>query len=166
MVFNLIRTKRAVRQFSDQPVADYAIRRILDAGRRAQSSKNSQPWHFVVVREVETLRQLGECGRYAGHLAGARFAIALITEAADAFDIGQAAAYMQLAAWEMGIGSCIAAMWEPEKAKTILNVPESMHFDYAISFGYPAEPQAPPRKGGRRPLENVVRWDEWDQQWG
>ncbi len=115
-VSELIRTKRAVRQFTDEPLSEEAIRSILNAGRRAQSSKNTQPWHFIAIRDRETLRQLSQCGAYAGHLAGAPFAVALISSSAGGFDLGQAAAYLQLTAWELGIGSCIASMWEPEKA--------------------------------------------------
>src|SRR2546429_686323 len=112
-VSELIRTKRAVRQFTDEPLSEEAIRSILNAGRRAQSSKNTQPWHFIAIRDRATLRGLAECGVYAGHLAGAPFAVALISSSAESFDLGQAAAYMQLAAWDLGIGSCIASMWEP-----------------------------------------------------
>ena len=67
-VAEAIRTKRAVRRFTDQPVAEDAIRAVLNAGRRAQSSKNSQPWHFIAIRDRDTLRRLSECGEYAGHL--------------------------------------------------------------------------------------------------
>jgi nitroreductase len=69
---------------------------------------------------------------------------------------------MQLAAWELGIGSCIASMWEPEKAKALLGIPRAMSFDTAISFGYPtAESNRPLKKGGRRPLAELVRWEKW-----
>jgi nitroreductase len=122
-VSEVIRTKCAVRQFTDEPLPEEAIRSILNAGRRAQSSKYTQPWHFIAIRDRATLRQLSQCGAYAGHLAGAPFAVALIASTPDSFDLGQAAAYLQLAAWELGIGSCIASMWEPEKAKAILGVP-------------------------------------------
>jgi len=163
-VSDLIRTKRAVRQFTDEPLPEEAIRSILNAGRRAQSSKNTQPWHFIAIRDRATLRQLSQCGAYAGHLAGAPFAVALIASTADSFDLGQAAAYMQLAAWEMGIGSCIASMWEPEKAKAILGVPPDQHFDVAISFGYPLpgrEQSHPPKPNGRKPFEEVVYQERW-----
>jgi nitroreductase len=70
---------------------------------------------------------------YAGHLAGASFAVALTASTADSFDLGQAASYMQLDAWELGVGSCIASMWEPEKAKEILGVPRDQQFDVVIS---------------------------------
>src|SRR5258706_10208679 len=109
-VLEAIRTKRAVRQFADRPVPDDDIRTIVDAGRRSQSSKNDQPWVFVVVRERATLQKLAECGTYAKHLAGAAFAVALIARPGYDFDQGQAAAYLQLAAWDLGVGSCIGSV--------------------------------------------------------
>jgi len=168
-VSDAIRTKRATREFTDQPVPEDAIRAILNAGRRAQSSKNTQPWSFVAIRDRATLKQLSECGTYAGHLAGAAFAVALVspdptTRWSIAFDLGQAAAYMQLAAWELGLGSCIASIYEPEKAKALLGIPENRFCDVALSFGYPAPDQlrhSVVRKGGRRPFGAVVHWDRW-----
>jgi nitroreductase len=159
-VSELIRTKRAVRQFTEEPLPDEAIRSILNAGRRAQSSKNTQPWHFIAIRDRQTLQQLSQCGAYAGHLAGAPFAVALISSTADSFDLGQAAANMQLTAWELGIGS----MWEPEKARAILGVPHDLHFDVAISFGYPLpsrEQSHTPKPNGRKPFDEVVFWERW-----
>src|SRR5215471_13243643 len=163
-VSELIRTKRAVRQFTDEPLPEAATRSILNAGRRAQSSKNTQPWHFIAIRDRATLQQLSQCGAYAGHLAGAPFAVALIASTADSFDLGQAAAYMQLAAWEQGIGSCIASIWEPDKARAILGVPDDHHFDVAISFGYPLhghEQSHPAKPNGRKPFDEVVFWERW-----
>lgn len=160
-VLEAIRSKRATRQFADRPVPDDVIRQIVDAGRRSQSSKNDQPWTFVVVRDRETLKQLSECGQYAGHLAGAAFAVALIATPGYDFDQGQAAAYLQLAAWELGVGSCIASIYEPERARAILGAPDEFQFDTAISFGYPAQSSSPARRGGRKPLDEVVRWEKW-----
>jgi len=161
-----IQSFRAVRRFSEQPLPDDVIRAVLNAGRRAQSSKNTQPWHYIAIRDRATLRQLSKCGAYAGHLAGAPFAVALIVSTADSFDLGQAAAYMQLAAWDLGIGSCIASMWEPEKAKAILGVPPDQHFDVAISFGYPLqgrEQPHPPNPNGRKPFDELVFWERWGE---
>jgi nitroreductase len=161
-VHEAIRTKRATRRFTAQPISDEGVWSILNAGRRAQSSKNSQPWQFIAIQDRETLRRLSECGTYAGHLAGAALGVAIVTSGADEFDAGQAAAYMQLEAWGRGIGSCIASMWEPERAKEILGIPPDQRFDVAISFGYPAgEQPARPVKGGRRPLKDIVRWERW-----
>jgi nitroreductase len=156
-----IRTKRSVRQFSDQPVSDDIIRTILNAGRMSQSSKNSQPWEFVVIRDRATLQRLSTCGTYAGHLAGANFAVALVSTVQWSFDIGQAAAYLQLAGWDQGVSSCIAYIYNQEQAKSILSIPADRAFEIAISFGYAAVLPAPPKKGKRKSIEELVRWEHW-----
>jgi nitroreductase len=162
-VAEAIRTKRAVRRFTDQPLPDTAVHTILEAGRRAQSSKNAQPWRFVVIRDRATLTQLAQCGTYAGHLASAALGVALVAMPGYEFDVGQAAAYMQLAAWELGIGSCIATIYDPDKAKAILGVPTELQLNRALSFGYPAPQPAPTakKKLDRLPLEELVHWEHW-----
>jgi len=164
-----IRMKRAVRHFQDQPLPEEAVLAILNAGRRAQSSKNTQPWNFIAIHDKATLKALSECGAWAGHLAEAALGVAIIHPDPGErfqlmFDIGQTAAYMQLAAWEMGIGSCIASIYEPDKARLLLGYPEDMHLRNALSFGYPLNPQdltTSPKKGGRRQMGEVVHWDHW-----
>ncbi len=168
-VSDAIRTKRAVRKFESKPLPEEAVRAILNAGRRSQSSKNEQTWQFIVIRAKGSLKLLSECGEWAGHLAGAALGVAIVTPDPTGkfqthFDAGQAAAFMQLAAWEMGIGSCIASIYDLEKAREILGLPAEMNLRFAISFGYPADEaklSAPPKKGGRRSLEEVVRWERW-----
>ncbi len=168
-VSEAIRIKRAIRQFKELPVPENDILKIVNAGRRAQSSKNSQPWQFIVVRDREKLRRLSELGTYAGHLTGAAFAVAILTphpgeKFQTLFDAGQAAAYMQLAALEMGIGSCPASIYEPEKARDVLGFPPELHLRFAFSFGYPLNPEeltAPPKPGGRIALDQIVHWDQW-----
>jgi nitroreductase len=71
---------------------------------------------------------------------------------------------MQLAAWEMGVGSCLATIYEPEKARELLGFPDEQHLRLAISFGYPADEaqiSRPPKRGGRRPLGEIVHWEHW-----
>jgi nitroreductase len=168
-VSDTIQLKRAVRNFTDQPLPEETILAILNAGRRAQTSKNTQPWHFIAVSDRTTLKSLSECGDWAGHLAGAALGIAIVH--ADPgekfqlmFDIGQAAAYMQLAAWELGVGSCLASIYQPEKARLLLGFPEDLHLRIAISFGYPLDRgllEAKPKKGGRRSLDEITHWERW-----
>ncbi len=166
-VSQALRTKRAVRTFTDQPLPEEAVRAILNAGRRAQSSKNTQPWHFVAVRDRAALKTMSEAGTFAGHLAGAALGVVIATvdpatRWSIMFDAGQAAAYMQLAAWERGIGSCLATIYEPDKVRALLNTPPELHLNVAISFGYPAPaPERPAKAAGRRPFDDVVHWDHW-----
>ncbi len=168
-VWDAIRTKRAVRKFTDQPLPDDVIQRILDAGRRAQSSKNSQPWHFVAVRDRSLLEALSKTGDFMGHVAGAALCVVMVTEAPSdslakvLFDVGQSASYMQLAAQELGVGSCLGTIYRPEQVRALLGLPADKHALFVISFGYPAPDQGRQGAGkaGRRPFDEVVHWDRW-----
>ena len=165
-----IQTKRAVRAFKDIPLPDDTVWQILNAGRRAQSAKNRQPWHFIAIQDKQTLKSLSELGTFAGHLAGAALGVAIITPPMEQrfsilFDAGQAAAYMQLAAWELGIGSCPATIYQPEEARDLLGFPQEFHIYLALSFGYPLDESAivrpPSGKGGRKQFDEVVHFDRW-----
>lgn len=168
-VSDAIRTKRAVRQFQEKPLPEEAIDIILNAGRRAQSSKNTQPWQFIALQDKASQKALSECGTYAGHLAGAALVVAIVTpdpakRFSILFDAGQAAAYMQLAAWDLDIASCLATIYEHEQARQLLGFPADMHLHIALSFGYPLEQAyltTPPQKGGRQSLEKIVHWEKW-----
>ena len=160
-VLDAIRTKRAVRQFSSQPVSEEVMGNILHAGRLSQSSKNSQPWQFIVVRDRNRLAELSSCGTYAGHLAGAAFAVVLVSEVEWTFDLGQAAAYMQLAGWSQGVTSCIATLHDIECVRSVLGVPADKFVEIALSFGYAAQEPKPPKRGARRPLNDLVHWESW-----
>src|SRR5262245_30929468 len=74
-----IRRIRVVRKYRPDPLPDEVVDQIVNAGRRAGSSKNTQRWDFVVVRDQATLGKLAKVGHYAGLLAGANLAVALVT---------------------------------------------------------------------------------------
>ena len=168
-VSNAIRLKRAVRKFTPEPLPEAVLLAILNAGRRAQSSKNTQPWHFIAITDKTILKALSECGDYAGHLAGAALGVAILhpdpgEKFQIMFDIGQAAAYMQLAAWELGVGSCLASIYQPDKARQIIGFPADLHLRIALSFGYPLQDEsltAAPKKGGRRTFNEMVHREKW-----
>ncbi len=168
-VVDAIRLKRAVRKFQDKSLPDDVVHAILNAGRRSQSSKNTQAWRFIAVRDKKILKALSQCGEWAGHIAGAALCVAILTpEPAEKFqtmfDAGQAAAFMQLAAWELGVGSCPASLYEFDKAREILGFPAEWHLRIALSFGYALDEEkisAPPKKGGRMELNEVIHFDKW-----
>ncbi|HOA25059.1 MAG TPA: nitroreductase family protein [Aggregatilineales bacterium] len=167
-VYEAIRTKRAIRHFRDEPLPEDVVERILNAGRLSGSAKNMQPWHFIAVRNRDTLRALSECGRFAGHLAGAALGVALATfdpfyRLTVPFDLGRAAQNMMLTAWELGVGSVMATMYRPDRARDILQAPPDVTIPWCISFGYPADAdhRSPAAKGGRRPAADVIHYEKW-----
>lgn len=163
---------RVVRQFLPEPLSDDDLNAILDAGRRTGSSKNLQRWQFIVVRDRDRLEQLAKVGNFAGHLAGAPAAVALVTpdpRAANAplsvtFDIGRAAQNMVLVAWGRGIGSAPATVYDQMLCRQILGYPADQHCEYIVDFGRPAdatEMNRRARRGGRLTLPEVVRFEHW-----
>ena len=161
-----------MREFADRPLDAAHLERILNAGRRAGSSKNLQRWDFVVCRDRAHLRELAAVGPYAGHLAGAAVGIALVTpDPRDAdsplsvmFDLGQAAENMMLAAWELGVGSVPATVYDHDLTRRLLGYPADRHCEYLLSFGYPKDPSvltAPPKRGGRKALAEIVHDERW-----
>jgi len=171
-VWHAISSRRVVRQFADRPLEPDHLERILNAGRRATSSKNQQRWAFIVCRDRAHLRDLATLGPYAGHVAGAAVAIALVTpdpKRTEAplsvmFDLGQAADSMMLCAWELGIGSVPATVYEQDGARELLDLPPDQHCEFLLSFGYPADPAdltRPLRSGGRLALDQVVHEERW-----
>jgi nitroreductase len=171
-VWDAVSHKRVIRQFSDRPIGSDELVRILNAGRRAASSKNLQRWQFIVCRNREHLEELGAVGPWADHLARATVAVALVTPdpgAADAplsvmFDLGMAAGNMMLVAWELGIGCVPATVYEQDLARRLLGYPEDHHCEYILSFGYPADPDdlvRPNKAGGRVALADIVHDERW-----
>ena len=167
-----------MRRFADRPIADDVLRDILEVGRRTGSSKNSQPWEIVVVRDPGTLKRLSELGGFAGYIAGAQVDIVLVMDSANnAFDCGRLAERLMLAAWAHGVGSCIASLFPDEnarKAKELLGIPSGRWVRQTVALGYPADERAThdagsPRMAGvvpisRKPLGEFVSWERYGKR--
>jgi nitroreductase len=165
-----IRSRRNVREFTGQPIADDHLDEILESGRRAPSSKNWQPWDFVVVRDRGKLQRLSHVSPGAGHVATAAAAIALISPvpATDLqkkrvqFDLGQVAMSLMLAAAGLAIGSGQTGVSDEDLARELLGFPEDRFCPYVISLGYPADrPLTLIRRPDRRPLSEIVHRERW-----
>ncbi|MBP7687042.1 MAG: nitroreductase family protein [Thermoflexales bacterium] len=166
--YQTILSIRSVRHFDlSKPISDEVLQRILQAGRMSGSSKDTQPWWFIVVTERETLTALSKCGNFAQHIAGAAIAIALVFDPQfyrGEFDSGRCAQNMMLAAWADGVGSCLASMHREDDTKAVLGVPNQYRLQHIISLGYPLPvahtlPIVPQRK--RKPLEEIVMREKW-----
>lgn len=167
--WDAIRSRRNVREFSDEQLPEAALERILEAGRRTPSSRNGQPWDFVVVTERDLLQRLTGVWQGAWHVAGAAAAIALIAKTPDDgrprpfdYDMGQATMSFMVAAADLGIGSAHASVHDQDVAREVLGLPDDRFCAWVISLGYPADrPLSPIQHPDRRPLEELVHWNGW-----
>jgi nitroreductase len=165
-----IRARRNVRRYAERPIRPEDLDAILEAARRTPSSMNQQAWDFVVVTQRPALESLSHVWRYASHVASSAATIALVMPAsADAderetyqYDLGQATMSMMLAAADLGIGSCHAAVDDQSLARELLGAPEDREVAWLISLGYPAGRELEPLDEiDRRPFDAVVHRERW-----
>ena len=168
--WDAIRARRNVRAFTDQPIPSEALDQILEAAWRTPSSSNSQRWDFVAVTDRGTLAELAGVWQYAGFVATAAAAIALVAPIPDdprmtasiQYDLGQATMSIMIAAADLGIGSCHTAVMDQDLARALLSLPEDRTCAWLLGLGYPADrPLAPIRKPNRRPIDEVVHRERW-----
>ncbi len=168
--WDAIRSRRNVREYTDQPIAEADLERILDAGRRSPSSMNRQRWDFVVVTGRDRLTELATVWMGARHVPGSAATVALVgpaendprTRESINFDMGQAAMSMLIVAADLGIASCHAAVGDHARAARVLGLPGDRQCLWLLAFGYPADrPLTPMRRPTRRAFDDVVHRDRF-----
>lgn len=166
-VFDAVRTLLAVRQFDSRPVPPEVVGQIVDAARLTGSSKNGQPWHFVVVDDPETLRRLGATARTGPYIAQAPLAVVVLIERTEyaISDASRAIQSMVLCAWAAGVASNWVG-WIGfggiDGARGLLGVPDSYDVLAILPFGYPATTVGAGRKN-RKPQDEVISYGRFGQ---
>ena len=163
--FEAIRTLLAVRSYKDTPVPDDVVRRIVEAGRLTGSGMNRQPWHFIVIRERETLRRLGALASSGSYVAQAPLAIVVATDRSRfaVSDASRAIQSMLLAGWADGVGSNWVGFGGLESARTLLDIPASLDVLAILPFGYPARAVGRGNKQ-RKPLGDVAHLEKYGRR--
>jgi nitroreductase len=164
-VFDAIRTLLAVRQYQDRPVPEATVQRIVEAARLTGSGMNAQPWHFIVVQERETLRQLGRLARSGPYVAEAPLAVVVAVDRDSRFalsDGSRAIQSMMLAAWADGVGSNWVGFTGMEDVRALLKVPAVLDVVAIVPFGYPTRSIGRGRKR-RKPLREVAHRERYGQ---
>lgn len=153
-----IASRREVRDYADRPIPDDIVHRILDAGRLSGSSRNSQRWEFVIVRDKDAL---AEAVYAPENVRNAQLAVAITGEAFP-FDVGRAAQSMLLAAWNEGVGASPNGVKDADRAAEVAG---GGPVKIVLSFGYPEKPRDPQSRtaeewsarANRKPFDEVVR---------
>jgi nitroreductase len=164
-VFEAIRTVLAVRQFRDQPVPESVVTQIVEAGRLTASASNAQPWHFVVVRNAETLRQLGALAKTGPYIPQAPLAIVVGAERSNPLAVSDASRAIQdmiLTAWSQGVGSNWVGFKGLQAVNALLGIPDTIEVLAILPCGYPAQAIGKGEKK-RKPLGEVAHRERWGQ---
>ncbi len=170
-VLEVIRNRRAVRQFKPDIIPDDILLKILEAARWAPSPFNTQPWEFIIIKDKETLKSIAKYARYSGYLENAPMAIAVIVPHINGkfswiesigeprFAAAIAVQNMMLAAWELGIGTCWVSI-EREKVGELLNVPKTHFVLTVIPVGYPE--MTPPKhdESSRKNIKDMIFYEK------
>ena len=165
----LITGLRVVRLYRSEPVSTEDTNAILDAGRWTGSAKNRQDWAFLVVDDPKLQQRLADTGSFTQPLRDATLVIMPVRlPGGYEFDIGRVSQNMMLAASARGVGSCPVTLHDTDAANQVLSLPPDHEARYALCFGYPdAEAEAASRSGsrygGRKPLEELIVRDRWDE---
>ena len=160
-----LRKVRQSRQFTDEPVTDEQLETLLQVAQWTGSSRNTQPWHFIVIRDKDQLRKVSEVrGDAIKWAATAPLAIALVItaegEISGAFDEGRVTERLMIAARMLGLGAGTA--WygdarQQDAAKALLGIPAELNARSMVVIGHPAA--GAQSKGGRKPLSELVSYD-------
>ena len=171
-MIDTLRRVRQIRQYAREAVPDDVVRQLLEVARWTGSSKNSQPWHFIVLRDADALRRISELRPNINWVAGAPLAIAIVLDGSgtsEAYDEGRVTERLLVAARTLGYGGGTAWFGDDSQqaeAKRILGIPAERMARSMVAIGRPTsvkDPRPNPRAGGRKPLSEIVSFERWGQ---
>lgn len=151
--YDLIISRRSIRQFKPESISKETLIRLVDAARLAPSAANRQPLEFIVVHNKKITKRVFPCLSWAGYIVPegnpkpgqepvAYIVVLVNTEVRKKgyeWDVGAAMENMILAAWERGVGSCWIFSVDRDKTRAILRIPKTYNIDSILALGYPAE---------------------------
>ena len=161
--FECITTKLEVREFSQQDVPSDIRLKILEAARLTGTGMNTQHWRFILIDKEENLKRLADDSTSGSWVAGANFAIIILTNPRYGFhmiDAGRVLQNMQLAAWNYGVGSGLFTGIKQEQLKSDFGIPNELSPTVIASFGYPAKKLMGKRKN-RLSLHELVYYEKY-----
>lgn len=166
-VLSAIKGRRSIRKYSDKPVAEEKLLKVLEAARLSPSAKNQQEWKFIVVKDSKVREELTKA---IGQPFVGKAPVILVccgTETESIMRGGQyrytvdlsiATAYMILEAYEQGLGTCWLGSYDEEMVKKVLNIPERVRVVAITPLGYPEES---PAQRPRKKLEEIISYDKY-----
>ena len=177
---DVVEARRSVRKFSDEGVGDDLVQYVLGMARLAPSWKNSQCWRFIVVRDEDARAKVASAVPMVN--SWLRKAPVIVVVCADPdrsgyhnemgyflVDAAIASEHLVLAATDIGLGTCWIGLFEEDRLKETLDIPENVRVVTLLPLGHPANrvgvgermTKVLVRSDKRKPLEELVHWERW-----
>ena len=169
-VLDIIKKRRSIRKYKENPVPEDVLNRVMEAARLAPSGKNFQPWKFIIVRSQELKHKLAEAC-FGQHFMAKASLIIVACGFPDTcyahqgrymkswpIDVAIALEHLVLQAQEEDLGTCWIGAFEEKKVKSLLGIPEDVRVVALTPLGYPDEE---PRFRGRKRLEEIISYDKF-----
>jgi nitroreductase len=166
--FECITTKLEVREFSEQNVSSDIRSKILQAARLTGTGMNTQHWRFILIEKKENLKRLADDSTSGSWVAGANFAIIVLTNPKYGFhliDAGRVLQNMQLAAWNYKVGSGLFTGIKQEQLRSDFGISNELSPTVIAGFGYPARKLVGKRKN-RLSLHELVYYEKYGNSIG
>src|SRR5260370_4081266 len=148
--YKTILTKLDIRQYDSKKVPAEVKLKVLEAARVTGTGMTRQEWRFIVIQEKEMIKKLAEDSASGGWVAGANFAVIVLSDPTLGFhgiDAGRAVQNMELAAWDQGVISGIYTGIKDEKMRKDFAIPSSLKPVVVVGFGYPVKKIVGKKKG-------------------
>jgi len=160
--FDLIVSRRTVRQFEQKPIEESLLRKMVNAARLAPSAANIQPLEFLIVNKEQVCQRIFPYLKWAAYIAPKgnpkpgkepkAYIVTLVNkkikDSGYQWDVGAAVENMILTGLEKGVASCWLLSVEREDVRKILKIPHHYLIDSVLALGYPGEnPVAEDTKG-------------------
>ena len=161
--YECIATKLEAREFSAQDISSEIRLKIIEAARLTGTGMNTQHWRFISVQKKDNLKKLAEDSTSGSWVAGANFAVIVLTNPKYGFhliDAGRVLQNMQLTAWNEGVGSGLFTGIKEEKLTNDFQIPNELTPSVIIGFGYPISRLTGKRKN-RLPLHELVYYEKY-----
>jgi nitroreductase len=163
-----LRKVRQARQYKPDVVPDDVIAELLEIARWTGSSRNTQPWHFIVITDKAQLTQISQVRTPINWVAEAPLAIAIVLDGAnnvsEVYDEGRVTERLLIGARILGLGGGTAWFGDADQqraAKEILGIPAARAARSVVVLGYPVtakDPRPNPAASGRKPLSEIVSY--------
>ncbi len=164
-VFEAIKGRRSVRRYRSEPIPNELVEKMLDAARWAPSGGNIQPWKFIVVNDKNLLEITRKVS--PGYLGDAPLAILVCSDKEKEYRVGgalgrdylsvsdcsMAVENILLAAYALGLGTCVVKSFSRIAVKELLEIPEGIEPELLVIMGYPEHVPTPPP---RSPLQEIA----------